>query len=1436
MDALDAELVLDAEAPVLDAEVVDLNAAPQQIGGKGPGGKKPRGKKADASLSPKDSKKARRGYGLPHPSKRTPEQKAISARFARDGKRNKTHTEDKAELQAFATAFASKTMKGKSKQRRRDLRKAILSIGKQKKTKKADALDERITRDLEVAFDHTLLRAGDLQKTHEMHNETLRTSQIVVAASCYNKQLDLLEEWTAYCRDQPPLAAHELLAFDSATSRVRLDLRLALDHADPDLELNEISYGKGWHCLVSEREVILTFPRQDVSLALAVPIIPCDDTSANSMYRALFELEASAELQRRIRALTSTAPVSTITWGVDGAFGNEKLFEHTEQTAEADPMTKLLCKNHRVYLIETAAQQIAGEPATNGVWQLASWMRGGSNHLRCVASVLPTLRHFVDIEIGEPPAGSNLLAQELMDYVLTHHQAFRRAIAIDGENASQRVREKIQQRWRKHLSIWNGPMEDRQRIRVFVPHEVNRESHLKKMATSFCDTVLAHVLPQPEMGKWTKFSPAVEWIATLDLHNGMLSKLVEQACATTDLEVVSCPDPGDAAPRTETLRFHKMDKGPKVTKVKEIAADITFMALYSMFLLILEPVRFLTCFFLKASRDIANTCRSPVLDWLNSECSPSIAALQYLRSVGRGTAARCRIVFGCLGCASMQELMRHPVHRLKGVCFVIWARAISAAVYRRVDLPRRALPVAGAQLADGRVGVRTRVELARRIVEKPGCCVGRFWERLLRALPLRPSAEDLLEENCQRLLHGWVRILDRGLTIARLERRNKRTRTIITQPSMRWADFVSVSLLREISAIRDGARRHAVQRSQQFRPPRQDDKLPPPPKKPKRGLSAFEVWLTEYHSDQKVAGENMKYLGWARGFRRQKVIEYRHLAPHRRAYYQGQSNASKAAAAHARRQYEMDLRAWAQANASRSSRSSRQLASGAVPTAGVEGMPHGPFPVAGCRLCAVAGRVGDWHLPPTPLDGMVGLEEECVPCASLAFDGEREDVDPSKAAVGLSASAHREVLGRSNSREHAQNKFQATCSRVACDRQSIPERALQYALPCPEICKHSPLAVRKLQAELLFWYSRLVDQAQCKSEDISTKMIFIEHHVICDEEEETCVVALDHALKRSGPHLPQQVFTQFSERKVRDGRRLLFPDTQAYVENTSDLGRRRIHKPVRDLDIGNDDMGPYKHYAELELTGFLLKRLVGVTQDEVMAVDMSVHVHLVSVCHALWDPGWGVPEMHDVFEAELRQHAASFHLHPDRDVGDRLGQAVCNLGKDFLDAAHPDADLFRAFMELSFATGEEEAEEEEEEGAEEEEEEEAEEEEEEDQDSGDEKDEFLCVDYAPDPIGDLLRELRLLKDPDGTTMRDEVTGRKVGEYSVLTLSQPVIRCKCGWHDGCMLMLPAGRDYYAKTMAALRWLGAGRHLGDSRPHQEALRDLKIRFGIKPRTLR
>ena len=199
---------------------------------------------------------------------------------------------------------------------------------------------------------------------------------------------------------------------------------------------------------------------------------------------------------------------------------------------------------------------------------------------------------------------------------------------------------------------------------------------------------------------------------------------------------------------------------------------------------------------------------------------------------------------------------------------MLFATIVSASLLRRHE-QFATMPFVGVKIADGRLRREVREEMAARIVHSQPCCRGIFWDRLMKQVVPPPTPADLFSPLWTDIILGWAMGLEDVLSIAKIERRNRRSRTLLSSANagLKFENFVSLSLLREFLLVAEDSLADDVQRVLQVRHATAQEELKKP-SKPKRGVSPFEHFLKECFQEGRRQGEAMHVVGFSRGWRR----------------------------------------------------------------------------------------------------------------------------------------------------------------------------------------------------------------------------------------------------------------------------------------------------------------------------------------------------------------------------------------------------------------------------------------------------------------------------------------------------------------------------------------------------------------------------------------
>ena len=182
---------------------------------------------------------------------------------------------------------------------------------------------ERAKSDVQVAGDISTIRVEDLAKLHGISAKAARRAQLACCATLLKKQVSIVQAWTAPVRRGLCCAVHMFLGFDGAKVRAQMPTR-----GGEAADLGPTNPAMLWPVLVSAAHILLVFENEasDVLLPLSLVVAACTETSAEACHSALFTQGPNANILSLIRKMQSEAAITTTTWGMDGHYGNERLF------------------------------------------------------------------------------------------------------------------------------------------------------------------------------------------------------------------------------------------------------------------------------------------------------------------------------------------------------------------------------------------------------------------------------------------------------------------------------------------------------------------------------------------------------------------------------------------------------------------------------------------------------------------------------------------------------------------------------------------------------------------------------------------------------------------------------------------------------------------------------------------------------------------------------------------------------------------------------------------------------------------------------------------------------------------------------------------------------------------------------------------------------
>ena len=142
------------------------------------------------------------------------------------------------------------------------------------------------------------------------------------------------------------------------------------------------------------------------------------------------------------------------------------------------------------------------------------------------------------------------------------------------------------------------------------------------------------------------------WFCGLDTLGDLLQSLVGDAWRHIVVSVRT-----DIA--VKEMSFHEF-QGLRITGTRELVLSKICRFRLRVLHLDFNATRYVTVFFLKASRDLHSPCEPcAALDFLNPKTSPATVATQYMGSLVRGVNPHLQMLWGPPGCVSWVDFVLH---------------------------------------------------------------------------------------------------------------------------------------------------------------------------------------------------------------------------------------------------------------------------------------------------------------------------------------------------------------------------------------------------------------------------------------------------------------------------------------------------------------------------------------------------------------------------------------------------------------------------------------------------------------------------------------------------------------------------------------------------------------------------------------------------------
>lgn len=580
-----------------------------------------------------------------------------------------------------------------------------------------------------------------------------------------------------------------------------------------------------WQVLISRFVFVFGSAFASYTFEFVCPPIPVLNTDAESLWYAL---ESHPSLQMALalkRALFQAADWAIDINEFDAASSNLRFHAFKMESCEQRTLAEqMLCHNHQNKLIEIAMLKAIGYHLLMSLYSLSLFLRMGGYFVRIIAGVREVVRDASEVRAAPAPefvqVQAAAFAEEFSDMLLTNYTPSESKARRRARQPRPGVRERVDEDVMDSESDAGAPQQDVEAQGPGGPPRRDRKASLRKALAQFfaifngmvsegrlvhycrgqqcCATlaathskmvaailglVLRRIPGTPSATKWTKLGPCLDATLLGQLH-GLWPKLFSTAFArltfATDMKEAEVADI-DPEVRSE-LTWHQVagTRYKKATRLVRSEVDNEKLRIASV---TMEPIRFLTRWFLRCSREH----HAPRIPYLCSACNPKFSpvtvAAQHFTALLFGSASRLRILYGMRGCQSFLEWAR-----LYSESADVLRRAILvglSGLRKRHAKPLESWPWRLTSLCDPRASNGEKNSIASQFVAAKACCLPFGFARRVHGR-IR-GVDDLLSEGFQATMWGLGRVVQ--MTVAGIEHRHARSRRRRT-PDTAWHNFV----------------------------------------------------------------------------------------------------------------------------------------------------------------------------------------------------------------------------------------------------------------------------------------------------------------------------------------------------------------------------------------------------------------------------------------------------------------------------------------------------------------------------------------------------------------------------------------------------------------------------------------------------------------------
>lgn len=628
-----------------------------------------------------------------------------------------------------------------------------------------------------------------------------------------------------------------LIASATAARPLLCAVRLAWDETGERLTMptpGGTSYRGGgqtnsvWHVMVARLRFIVCWESDSPSgvrtfdFTAVLPPMIVQSTSAAALWHQLFHSSLAAPVFRARDLLRDSSRIFVELCETDGAYANDKLLMHLLATSRPEVLwDQWHCSLHQSQLVEASVLSIAGVKLLSRLYSITLFLRTSGHFLR----MLRLLKHCIqknliirDIcECGPPSQLMKSYTRELVEYLCSHRQRFTRfdrrpsRVGVGevmsgsesdgrgdaGDDALPRGRREYLKAAQAFSDTWNGPLWEPRFVHYAPAGSRLSESDCAAQMASTCrDFLLRMIPPVPAANKWTKLGPCCDVIMSSLLAHGIFRDIF--LGLKFDTSAIGVEESGDLDDQLRSDVQFRAVQGKRFAASCDFLRSAKHVLVLVRLCLVLEPIRFLTAFWLRRASECEDPCsQPPVFDMQHPRYSPLTLACQYLSGLLDRTAERLILLWRTSGHETVEAWFQHAPGEVRDFRRIVMVA--NCGIYRRHVCRYRSFPWLLCAIADERRPLSERRSIALLFTSASSCCLRPGFANRLHARDLAP--EDLLSPPWSQVLRFFAVVF--SMQVADVEWRHGRNRQRTHRHGQTsWHQFVARYIAAEAQTLR----------------------------------------------------------------------------------------------------------------------------------------------------------------------------------------------------------------------------------------------------------------------------------------------------------------------------------------------------------------------------------------------------------------------------------------------------------------------------------------------------------------------------------------------------------------------------------------------------------------------------------------------------------